>query len=437
MAGTSATKVDPWPSRAPSPTTSPVLLRGGARYRPWRHGFRRRSRAGRLTTCPPCFSRSKHRAAPICARPSARSTAPRWQWPGAAARRCSRFSPTTVSAGAMSPWCSTSPAQKSVALAAALAPCFDPVFVLDNWPHPDGVVPAHLTLGAALYFLPSFERARSTRSPTAPPLFVLDRQRLAPYTDDAGLFDNRYFAGLPSREALQSAGIRQLLYVTPDEVSMDADDLNGDLVALDEGGIDVKMLALSDFSQTPLPGWPTAPVPGCPSTPLSFGHQPPVLFRWLTGVARVLPLVVRLAPAFAPGERRALGSLHPSAARTEVPVPSPRRGRSCLWPRARAAQAAGARSRAAASGAAARSGARTGASEREAAMIGGILRPPLRQPRAVPRRRGVGRARRRDLARPHRSRGRIHRRQPQVDGDRPRSSFEAIPTSTTARSSAA
>ena len=111
-----------------------------------------------------------------------------------------------------------------------------------------------------------------------PPLFVLDRQRLAPYTDDAGLFDNRYFAGLPSREALQSAGIRQLLYVTPDEVSMDADDLNGDLVALDEGGIDVKMLALSDFSQTPLPGWPTAPVPGCPSTPLSFGHQPPYYF---------------------------------------------------------------------------------------------------------------------------------------------------------------
>ena len=166
---------------------------------------------------------------------------------------------------------------EAVALAAALAPCFDPVFVLDNWPHPNGVVPAHLTLGAALYFLPTFDRARPTRSPSAAPVFVLDRQRLAPYTDDAGLFDNRYFAALPSREALQAAGIRHLLYVTPNEVPMDADDLNGDLVALDEGGIDVKLLALSDFSQTPLAGWPENPAPGCAAA-LSLGPQPRYYF---------------------------------------------------------------------------------------------------------------------------------------------------------------
>ncbi len=178
---------------------------------------------------------------------------------------------------------------EAVALAAALAPCFDPVFVLDNWPHPNGVVPAHLTLGAALYFLPSFDRARPTRSASAAPVFVLDRQRLAPYTDDAGLFDNRYFAGLPSREALQAAGIRQLLYVTPDEVSMDADDLNGDLVALDEGGIDVKMLALSDFSQTPLPGWPSQPVPGCSPAPLSPGPQPRYYFGGSPGSQGCFP----------------------------------------------------------------------------------------------------------------------------------------------------
>jgi hypothetical protein len=178
---------------------------------------------------------------------------------------------------------------EAVALAAALAPCFDPVFVLDNWPHPNGVVPAHLTLGAALYFLPSFDRARPTRSASAAPLFVLDRQRLAAYTDDAGLFDNRYFAGLPSREALQAAGIRQLLYVTPDEVSMDADDLNGDLVALDTGGIDVKMLALSDFSQTPLPGWPSQPVPGCSPAPLSPGPQPRYYFGGSPGSQGCFP----------------------------------------------------------------------------------------------------------------------------------------------------
>jgi hypothetical protein len=152
------------------------------------------------------------------------------------------------------------PGPESVAVAAALAPCLDPVFVFDNWPHPRGVVPAQETLGAALYFLPSFERDRATRvraGAVGPPVFVLDRQRLAPYGDDPSLFDNRYFAGLPAREALMPAGIRHVLYVTPDEtVTLESDDLNDDLVALDEGGVDVKMLALSDFSEAPLPNWP-------------------------------------------------------------------------------------------------------------------------------------------------------------------------------------
>jgi hypothetical protein len=151
----------------------------------------------------------------------------------------------------------------SVAVAAALAPCFDPVFVLDNWPHPQGVVPSHLTLAAALYFLPAFERERPGRSEAAAPAFVLDRRRLAPYGDAAGRFDNRYFVGLPPREALQASGIRHLLYVTPDEsVTLESEDLNDDLVALDRGGVDVKMLALTDFSERPLPDWPVPPLCG-------------------------------------------------------------------------------------------------------------------------------------------------------------------------------
>jgi len=184
------------------------------------------------------------------------------------------------------------PGPEAVALAAALAPCFEPVFVFDNWPHPNGVVPAHLTLGATLYFLPELERARAGRAPSAPPMFVLDRQRLLPYDDDSEQFDNRYFAGLPSREALQAAGIRHLLYVTRDEATLDADDLNGDLVALDEGGLDVKLLALSDFSERPLPGWLDAPDPNCAPAPLAgsgphyyFGGSPAAqgCFAWWYG----------------------------------------------------------------------------------------------------------------------------------------------------------
>ena len=148
------------------------------------------------------------------------------------------------------------PGPESVALAAALAPCFDPVFVLDNWPHPAGVVPSHLTLAAALYYMPLFERARGSSQPGAAPIFVLDRHRLTHYSDEADAFDNRYLAGLPPFDALAAAGIRHVLYVRPDdELMYEADDLNDDLVEIARGGIDVKVLAMTDFAETPLPGW--------------------------------------------------------------------------------------------------------------------------------------------------------------------------------------
>ena len=95
------------------PSAQLVDISGGAG---WREAlstlappaFARRSRAGRRTTSPPCFSRSKRCAAPTCGRPSALFSLPRWPSPRAAARHCSRCSSTTVSAGTMSPSCSTS-----------------------------------------------------------------------------------------------------------------------------------------------------------------------------------------------------------------------------------------------------------------------------------------------------------------------------------------
>jgi hypothetical protein len=160
------------------------------------------------------------------------------------------------------------PGPEAMAVAAALSPCFDPVFLLDNWPHPRGLVPSHLTLGAALYYLPWFERARPGRSPEAAPMFVLDRGRLVPYVDDGSRFDNRYFANLPPASALAAAGIRRLLYVTPDDqVAVEADDLNEDMVDLARGGVDIKILALSDFSDAPLPDWPDEPLAQAPAAP--------------------------------------------------------------------------------------------------------------------------------------------------------------------------
>jgi len=226
---------------------------------------------------------------------------------------------------------------EAIAVAAALAPCLDPVFVFQNWPHPAGVVPAHLTLAAALYYLPTFERERPGRSPLAAPVFVLDRQRLAPYVDDAKQFDNRYLAGLPSAAALQGAGIRHVLYVTPDEaVTLEADDLNDDLVGLDVAGLDVKMLALADFSEQPLPGWPDIAPCGAADWPVGspsrlyfggspgaqscfslwYGWQPQPSFSAEIGVHPIPPRLARRC-LFRPAWR----NTHPATATARPSVP--------------------------------------------------------------------------------------------------------------------
>ncbi|HVR61078.1 MAG TPA: hypothetical protein VMU50_04220 [Polyangia bacterium] len=193
------------------------------------------------------------------------------------------------------------PGPEAVALAAALVHCFDPVFFFDNWPHPYGVVPAHLTLAAALYHRPVFERAYATRADGAPPMFVLDRQRLLPYVDDASQFDNRYWARLPSPGALASAGIRHLVYVTPnDAIVTEADDLNDDLVAIDRMGIPVRMLAMSDFQ--PDGADPTTPLAAAdPTATFYFGGSPDTQ-RWFwnwygwTTDASAPPVPPRLGP---------------------------------------------------------------------------------------------------------------------------------------------
>ncbi len=140
------------------------------------------------------------------------------------------------------------PGPEAVAAAAALAPHFEPVFVLDNWPHPLGVVPSHLTLAAALYYLPAFRQGKAARTQKAAPVFVLDRNRLASYRDDGDRFDNRYTARLPGADALRKLDVKHVLYVTPDDKQLgELDDLNDEMVALDKAGIDVKVVAMSDF----------------------------------------------------------------------------------------------------------------------------------------------------------------------------------------------
>jgi hypothetical protein len=81
-----------------------------------------------------------------------------------------------------------------------------------------------------------------------PPMFVLDRARLKPYTDDAKQFDNRYTARVPSMTQLSKLGITNVLYVTPSDTELDTDDLNDDFVyTVQHGGI-VRILSMSSFT---------------------------------------------------------------------------------------------------------------------------------------------------------------------------------------------
>ncbi|HEX8704615.1 MAG TPA: hypothetical protein VF815_37630 [Myxococcaceae bacterium] len=144
------------------------------------------------------------------------------------------------------------PGPEAVAFAAGLARRFEPVFTFDNWPHPRGVVPAHLTLGAVLYYRPLLDRMARERTVPASPVFVLDRNRLLPYTKPQAQFDNRYLARLPPALLLNGLGIKHVLYVAPGGTELqELDDINEDFVSYRESWLDVKLVAATDFKPAP------------------------------------------------------------------------------------------------------------------------------------------------------------------------------------------
>ncbi|MFY0524292.1 hypothetical protein ACN28I_14345 [Archangium gephyra] len=166
------------------------------------------------------------------------------------------------------------PGPESVAFAAALAGSFEPVFTFDNWPHPVGAVPAHLTLAAVAYYQSTLRRLAQSRPLPAPPVFVMDRQRLAAYTDQERQFDNRYMARMPAAEQLRKLGIQHVLYVVPGGGKaplQELDDLNEDFVAWRTAGLDVKLVAASDFRPDPTETAPPGVASGQPMATADAG----------------------------------------------------------------------------------------------------------------------------------------------------------------------
>jgi hypothetical protein len=143
------------------------------------------------------------------------------------------------------------PGPEAVAFAAGASSVLDPIFLFDNWPHPRGVVPAHMTLASAAYYQPLFAAARTSRASRpggARPMFVLDRNRLASYSDDASQFDNRHTARVPNAASLAKLGLKNILYVSPNAVQrQELDDLADDFVGYTAARVPIHVAPASAF----------------------------------------------------------------------------------------------------------------------------------------------------------------------------------------------
>jgi hypothetical protein len=167
------------------------------------------------------------------------------------------------------------PGPEAVAFAAGASSALDPVFLFDNWPHPKGVVAAHLALAACAYYQPLF--ATKTTPKSAPPMFLLDRSRLAAYSDDAKQFDNRYVARVPSTPVLAKLGISRVLYIVPTDTDRELDDLNDDFVYTVKQGAQLKLLGATALaSGIPL----TTPDGGVSDGPTYFYGGDPTTHEW-------------------------------------------------------------------------------------------------------------------------------------------------------------
>jgi hypothetical protein len=157
------------------------------------------------------------------------------------------------------------PGPSAVAAAAGMATAFEPVITLNNIPHPAEVVRSSETLAAIAFWRPAFITAKASRTAHAPPVFVLEGDRMHPYGNEPSRFDNRSHAHLPTVESFKFLGVTNILYVRQKRGDVaEAYDLNALFVACDAADIDVRHLALESMS---------APMP--PPSAVASGMPPP------------------------------------------------------------------------------------------------------------------------------------------------------------------
>lgn len=138
----------------------------------------------------------------------------------------------------------------AVAFAAGASSTHEPVFLFDNWPHPFGVVKSHLALAAAVYYQSIFRETKAKRGALSPPLFVLDRTRLAKYVDGPTEFDNRYVAKLPAvGQLVTNLGLKRVLLVVSETPPgpPEQPDTRSALAAYAQVNAEVRALAIESF----------------------------------------------------------------------------------------------------------------------------------------------------------------------------------------------
>jgi hypothetical protein len=141
------------------------------------------------------------------------------------------------------------PGPESVAFAAALQPLATALWTFDNWPHPRGVVPSHLTLAALVWYRDRFAATAASADPKRARVWVLDRDRLAPYAGETDRFDNRYVAKLPTAASLRARGVTRVVYVVPEGAPVrELDDLVERFVEYERAQLPVRMLGLADVT---------------------------------------------------------------------------------------------------------------------------------------------------------------------------------------------
>lgn len=143
------------------------------------------------------------------------------------------------------------PGPLSVAAAAGVSEQFEPVFTIDNVPHPYGVVPSAQTLASVVYWYPDLIQNKSKRRKDASPAFILEGARLSPYNNEAERFDNRSAARLPDVEGFKKLGITRILYIRRNRGTVtEADDLNDLFLACAKADIEVRYMALETIDRT-------------------------------------------------------------------------------------------------------------------------------------------------------------------------------------------